>query len=307
MPVQWLVFVALAKWMALGPALAAAAADVEQAPSPINRVAPEYPTAAHAARQEGVVEVYVSIEPDGTVTSVRAANEQPPGYGFAEAATKAVAQWTFKPPGHRGTYRVTVKFSLDRSPAKAETDMPPGIPVAPQAVHRVRPNYPASAMYRGEGGIVVLIIEIDAEGAVVSARTYSERPRDLGFDKAAIKAVKKSRFPKGAAGTYALKVYFGIAESEEGYEAERNAPLAPEPRLRVEPAYPAGARAAGLAGDVLIALQIGEGGRVIAARAIVEKPEYEGFGEAAVAAICQWRFDPSVAPGTYKTTVAFKP
>ncbi|MCC6920460.1 MAG: TonB family protein [Alphaproteobacteria bacterium] len=288
-------------------ASAAEPASVEQAPAPATRVAPEYPAAAAAAGREGVVEVYVSIEPDGTVTSVQTASETPAGYGFAEAALKAVAQWTFKPKGARGTYRVKVKFSLDRPSATADVDMPPGIPVAPRAVHRVRPNYPASAAYRNESGIVVLIIEIDADGTVTSARTYSERPRNLGFDKAAIKAVKKSRFPKGVAGTYALKVYFGIAESEETYEAERNAPEAPEPTLRIEPIYPPKARASGLSGDVWVALQIGEGGRVVDARAVVEKPKYEGFGEAAVAAVRQWRFDPSVAPGTYKTTIAFQP
>lgn len=63
---------------------------------PLIRVQPEYPQTAADRGLEGVVEIYLHIAADGTVTEATVRHSDPPGV-FDQAALDAVRKWTFKP------------------------------------------------------------------------------------------------------------------------------------------------------------------------------------------------------------------
>ena len=87
-----------------------------QPPQVLSRTEPEYPEEALA--QEGLsgsVTLYVTVSPEGQVTSARVAYDGV-GYGFAEAAINAVADWEFAPGTRDGepveaTRTVTIPYS----------------------------------------------------------------------------------------------------------------------------------------------------------------------------------------------------
>lgn len=63
---------------------------------PLARVAPTYPRAAAQSKREGVVDLYLKIAADGTVTSAKVIRSDPPGV-FDEAALAAIREWKFRP------------------------------------------------------------------------------------------------------------------------------------------------------------------------------------------------------------------
>lgn len=85
------------------------------APQLIHKVDPEYSEEARKARHQGVVELYIEVEPDGTVSRIVVRRSL--GLGLDEKAIEAVKQWKFKPglkdgkPVITGAY-VTVTFRL---------------------------------------------------------------------------------------------------------------------------------------------------------------------------------------------------
>lgn len=81
------------------------------APTPTHRVNPAYPRRAEAAEMEGTATIQLTIGAGGVVTSVEIIGESPLGYGFGEAAKRAVGKWEFADTAP-GTYRVTVRFAM---------------------------------------------------------------------------------------------------------------------------------------------------------------------------------------------------
>jgi TonB family protein len=71
-----------------------AGGDVSR-PQLIKKVEPAYTEEARAAKYQGVVVLYVVIEPDGTADSFRVVKSL--GLGLDEKAIEAVQQWQFKP------------------------------------------------------------------------------------------------------------------------------------------------------------------------------------------------------------------
>ncbi len=90
-----------------------------------------------------------------------------------------------------------------------------------------------------------------------------------------------------------------LAQQQELPHSDMEAPAKPAPRLTktpaltrfVQAAYPKGAEAAGLNGDVTFEIDIGADGKVTAARVV--KPAGNGFDEAALAAVKQFEFSPA--------------
>ena len=77
----------------------------------------------------------------------------------------------------------------------------------------------------------------------------------------------------------------------------------------VEPLYPAEALEAGLEGEVMLQVVIGTAGFVTDARVLRSAPHFDG---AAIAAVKQWRYVPTVVGGTpvpvtFTVTVRFRP
>lgn len=68
----------------------------------VHHVEPEYPPAAFRQRIEGVVELAITIETDGSVTDVEVVSAEPPGI-FEDAAMQAVRRWRYEPRKVDGT------------------------------------------------------------------------------------------------------------------------------------------------------------------------------------------------------------
>ncbi len=85
------------------------------APVVIHRVEPDYPDEARKARFQGSVLVYVEVDEQGRIRSVRI--EKPAGLGLDEKAIEAVKQWRFRPATRDGRpvavpARIDVSFHL---------------------------------------------------------------------------------------------------------------------------------------------------------------------------------------------------
>jgi TonB family protein len=78
-------------------------------PKVLERVEPQYPPEARAARVGGMVVLETRIHEDGTVGEVRVV--RPLGYGLDEAAIAAVKQWKFQPAREHGQ-PVSVAFTI---------------------------------------------------------------------------------------------------------------------------------------------------------------------------------------------------
>ena len=69
----------------------------------------------------------------------------------------------------------------------------------------------------------------------------------------------------------------------------------PRPNRQTLPVYPAELRAAKISGEALICLVVDESGQTRDVQCLRETAP--GFGDAAIAAVQQWRFDPGVKDG----------
>jgi protein TonB len=78
----------------------------------LQRVEPIYPSQMLNLHQTGTVVLDAIIRPDGTVDDVKVL--QSAGGFFDRAATIAVRQWRYSPPGFESVLTVTVIFSIQR-------------------------------------------------------------------------------------------------------------------------------------------------------------------------------------------------
>jgi protein TonB len=91
--------------------------ELDQAPTPLVRVPPLYPYAAREKSIEGLVQVRMLINPDGSVGQIQILDARPPGI-FEDAVKRTLPQWRFnagKIDGRPVTAWVvtTVRFNLD--------------------------------------------------------------------------------------------------------------------------------------------------------------------------------------------------
>lgn len=84
-------------------------------PRLLHDAAPRYPLAARNRRIEGSVQVAFTIQPDGSVTDVRAVSAQPEGL-FEQSALAAAARWQFETSPRRVSTTRTLKFELPPEP-----------------------------------------------------------------------------------------------------------------------------------------------------------------------------------------------
>jgi TonB family protein len=244
----------------------------------------------------GTATVTATVGNDGVVSATTVTKEDPTGFGFGAAASAAVNAWRFQ-PGNPGAYNVTMNFSPPDDPAIDPT----GFPIAPKPVKRVPPHYPAMALDSYSTGSAVVIVSINAAGRVDDVRVHFEIPEKRGFGSACADAVAQWEFEKNIAGQYTVHCNFKM----EGNDALNwyDFPVAPEPTHRVEPVMPPAAVQAGESGKVDLLIAVEEGGMVSTARIVDEKPKDMGFGDAAKAAVEQWRFE-GARPTLYRLTVS---
>jgi protein TonB len=80
----------------------------------LSRIPPLYPRRALRRRIEGWVELRLTIDPEGRVSTARVLQSHPPGT-FDRAALKAVRRWRFQAPEESGPVQATqkIEFKLD--------------------------------------------------------------------------------------------------------------------------------------------------------------------------------------------------
>ncbi len=92
-----------------------------QSPSVRHFVAPVYPASAWLARVQGTVVTEVTVNPDGTLQSVKIISAHPLLREAVESATK---QWLFHPISLATTLQVTTRFQLDADCPQSGSDEP---------------------------------------------------------------------------------------------------------------------------------------------------------------------------------------
>lgn len=226
---RWAVGSAAVTVLTLAVACAAWAAQPPQTSG--NRMAgiagertppPRYPEAAAEQGIGGTVVLLVDVGVDGRATDVEVERAEPTGV-FDQAAIDAARQWTFQPEIKDGKavhsrVRVPIRFEpddLSSSPANSESRLPP-------------PVYPSEAVEKRLSGVVVLVIDVDAEGNPVDVVVESSEPASV-FDQAAVDAASKWKFNpriedgQPVAGRVRVPVRFEIPPGEAG--ADRGAGL----------------------------------------------------------------------------------
>jgi len=89
----------------------------------------------------------------------------------------------------------------------------PAIPaMAPKPTRRVHPVYPDKAITADKNGTVEVYVTVGTGGAVVDAEIVREDPKNYGFGKAALTAVKRWEFADAAPGTYRVTVKFKLGD-----------------------------------------------------------------------------------------------
>lgn len=82
------------------------------------------------------------------------------------------------------------------APAASDVALASGETPQPRAGYSPAPEYPASAIRRGDSGTVLLHVEVDANGNPTKVRVQ-QRSGSRALDRAAVSAVKKWRFNPG--------------------------------------------------------------------------------------------------------------
>jgi TonB family protein len=80
------------------------------APSLLYKTEPEYSEEARKAKYQGVVVLYVEVDPSGRATNIKVARSL--GLGLDEKAVEAVRKWRFK-PGYKDGRPVTVAATIE--------------------------------------------------------------------------------------------------------------------------------------------------------------------------------------------------
>jgi protein TonB len=170
--------------------------------------------------------------------------------------------------------------------------------------------YPPIAQSAKISGIVIIEATIDETGRVTNARVLRSVPL---LDDAALAAVRQWEFtPTLLNGVptpivMSVTVNFTLSDPAPGAAPAGSAPPVPGTPVRVggniapprkiqdmRPVYPAEALAARVSGIVIVETVIGADGTVTDARVIRSIPLLD---EAALAAVRQWRFSPTLLNG----------
>jgi len=171
----------------------------------------------------------------------------------------------------------------------------------PKAISTPNPPYPDEARNKGVEGKVTLLIVIDAKGKVSQVKALSG-PEELV--PAAVGSVKMWQFEPPASGsvTWAVEIMFSFPKecpgpiSESG-EVTGNGRLTDtkgnliavvdDDEVRLPP-YPEAERKAGVAGNMVLAITLGQDGRVKGIHAT--KSLSPGLDRAAIETVRLWRF-----------------
>lgn len=282
-------------------------------------VAPIYPEAARAAKQEGRVIVDLLVDENGVVTEARVARSD--NAVFDEAALAAVRQWRFKPGLDEGK---PVPFGLvgpvEFKLTSQEKISPGGLPPdrlwphpakrrPAKIVHAADPEYPEELDARKLPGRVDLRLDIGADGKI--ARTRVVWASHGAFVAEALRVARTWEFEPARQGLLAVASTLQSPAEFSSFGAKRPDILAangirtpgdresgvlPEPFVISEPVYPLEKLLAGEEGTADVSFTVdGEG---LATGVALESCSAPEFGAALVAAVEGWGFRLAVQAGS---------
>jgi TonB family protein len=265
--------------------------------------APVYPESARQAGAEGFVDVSFVVLRDGRVGWPRILRAEPSGF-FEAAAIEAVRDWRYRPALAGGVptecaMRTRLRFTLSDSVAARLRDAPGPAQDGGQPA----PVYPDQARIEGLEGYVEVSLEVAPDGAVARAEVTTAMPRGE-FERAALLAVRKWRFPVQPGGTRTLhrRFEFSLPDSYPHDPASTLLAAAPLPREACE---------RGLSGTVKLEVDTDADGRVTKARVLEAVPPGL-FDETALAVARNSRLAPAYLGGvpvaaTALLTLRFEP
>jgi TonB family protein len=158
------------------------------APTPVwlNPEPPLYPRKAYDEKIEGWVKVAFDLSPLGMTGNVRVLESSAPGV-FDKQAMEDVNDRVFQTPVVDGVRQplknVTAMINFSLKNAR----------VAPMPVHKVMPNYPEDAEYRGIIGFCATEFTIEPDGSVSNIKVTQSSPKGE-FEKVTIDALKRWTF-----------------------------------------------------------------------------------------------------------------
>src|SRR5579871_554720 len=323
---QLLSLTAWAAWLAACPIFAVAAqnqpasqgdsgptAQPKASPAQIvNRIEPEYTPEARAAGLQGVVILFLIINPSGELTDVRVI--QSLGLGLDEKAVAAVRQWHFKAGMRDGipdwsAQGVEIEFRLNaanswlirRAGYRLHQSEKSAGPVSRPFLQSY--SAPAADACRSDGATVVANLRISKEGKVESVNLAEQQGDSNG--QAVVTAIqawnfepgKLARKAKESSGRVEMECHTsaggGAANSEEGETVYRVGPgiSAPSIRYKIEPEYDERARKAKFQGTAILRVDVDASGHP---RNIwILRMLGMGLDERAAEAVYQWRFKPA--------------
>lgn len=156
------------------------------------------------------------------------------------------------------------------------------------------PRYPAAAMEQGIGGMVVLVVDVDASGRATAIEVERSEPAGV-FDQAAIDAAWQWTFQpeirggKPVAGRVRVPFEFELDASPSSTDGSDTRAMPP-------PVYPKAAVEQKVTGKVVLVIDVDAAGNPV--EVVVESSEPAGvFDQAAVDAASKWKFDPKIEDG----------
>jgi TonB family protein len=292
---QLMPLICLATVLPIVPAMAQQQATAADHLRLIHRVDPEYPKIAKQTGAKGMVQMQVTVAPDGHVTAVKVLSGHPM---LQNAAKDAVMQWIYTPQPTETTETVMLNFVGDERESKGvvgEEREPRGGSIR-QAVliSRKEPVYPSEAKAGGIAGAVVLNAIIAKDGHVKSARVIKGHPI-LG--SAAVDAVQQWFYKPTMLNGEAVETETQITLNFVG---ERSAtgtstPGFEKPELieGKEPVHPGG-DLANVTGNIVFRAKVGLDGRLTDIH-VSDGPA--DLVAPALQAVKQWKYRPGTMNG----------
>ncbi len=291
----------------------ASAKGPDATPRLLSVVAPEAPRQRAGSNDKpAFLHVTATVDASGRVTKAVADAGAPEELG--PLAEDAVRQWIFAPARKNGrpvaqAVRVPVAF-LEPSNVNAQADAPPRV------TYQERPVYPSEMEHAGLRGLVAVRFIVDIEGRVRNAFVISST--NPFFDQPAIDAVLKWRFEPGRQHGVPVKTRMEVPISFDflggggnevhGVEHVDQSKLPPELRYDLPPkvvdtvfaVYPFELLRDGAGGTAEVRFLVDPSGEVT--QAIVIKATRPEFGQALLAMLDEWKFQPAMKEG--KPTLA---
>ena len=181
---------------------------------------------------------------------------------------------------------------------------------------QARPIYPAELRSKNITGEAVVEFVVDSQGNVRDATAL--RHTHPAFGEAAVASVMQWKFQPGKKGGRAVTtrlqvpIVFSLGERAAVAPAIPSGPLSgetfdvsnldqiPRPRFQARPIYPVEKRTKKISGEAVVDFIVDTQGDVRNAFAL--RNTHPAFGEAAVEAVAQWKFQPGLKGGRVVNT-----